>query len=81
MINFEFQSVLRDVGITRGEQRIIESLMEGKTTEETAAQYSIGVTAVKYHFTRIFKKMKVKNRVQLVLKLAQMALKMSQADT
>jgi DNA-binding CsgD family transcriptional regulator len=52
-------------GISRREQEIIEHLRHGRSNEEIAERLFISTRTVKGHLYRIYRKTKVKNRVQL----------------
>lgn len=59
------------VPLTRKELAIIRTIREGCSNLEIANQHHISEDTVKWHIRNIFSKLKVKNRVQAVLKAEQ----------
>ena len=53
--------------LTERENQIFESLTEGKLNKEIAAQHGITVDTVKKHVKNIYRKLKVRNRVEAIL--------------
>lgn len=53
-------------GITRREKEVMSQLMEGKTNREISEELGINEKSVKNHLWRIYKKMGVNNRTQLL---------------
>jgi DNA-binding NarL/FixJ family response regulator len=47
------------------EMIVVKELLKGKTNKEIASTLFVTEKTVKFHFTNIFRKMRVKNRVQL----------------
>ena len=62
--------------ISEREVEIIEALVVGKTNKEIAAELFISINTVKTHIKNIYRKLEVKNRVQLLHKI-----KFSNGDT
>jgi len=67
----------------RSKQRIIALILEGKGNKEISDILCIAVCTVKFHKTALFKKFKVRNGHQLVVKLMQAKIDQlqSQLDT
>ncbi len=57
---------LEDHGITDREWDIINLIIEGKTNKEIANELYISVKTVKHHIYHIFKKLNVRNRIELI---------------
>ena len=55
--------------ISDRETEIIEALVVGKTNKEIAAELYISINTVKTHIKNIYRKLEVKNRVQLLHKI------------
>ncbi|MFO7611525.1 MAG: helix-turn-helix transcriptional regulator [Clostridia bacterium] len=66
----------KQYSISDREVDIIESLVLGKTNKEIAAELFISINTVKTHIKNIYRKLGVKNRVQLMHKI-----KLTDADT
>lgn len=54
--------------LTQRESEVVSELITGKTNMQIAIALFISETCVKFHLTRIYKKLGVKNRTQAVLK-------------
>jgi DNA-binding CsgD family transcriptional regulator len=67
-INFtdKKESILQRNGITRREKEIIELICTGKTNQEIADLLFISLQTVKDHTHRIYLKLEIKNRAQLI---------------
>jgi len=63
------KSFYKQYSISERESEIIESLASGKTNKEIAAELFISVNTVKTHIKNIYRKLDVKNRVQLFHKI------------
>ena len=57
---------LNKKGITNREMDIVNLILEGKTNKEIAEELYISVKTVKYHIYNIFKKLEIKNRIELI---------------
>ena len=57
--------------LTNRELEILKLVVEGKNNTEIAKELVVSVNTVKAHLTNIFQKMKVKDRVQAVVKAIQ----------
>ena len=57
--------------LTDRELEILKLVVEGKNNSEIAKELVVSVNTVKAHLTNIFQKMKVKDRVQAVVKAIQ----------
>jgi DNA-binding CsgD family transcriptional regulator len=60
------ESILKRNGITRREREIIDLICTGKTNQEIADSLFISLQTVKDHTHRIYLKLEVKNRMQLI---------------
>jgi DNA-binding CsgD family transcriptional regulator len=60
------ESILKRNGITKREKEIIELICTGKTNQEIADLLFISLQTVKDHTHRIYLKLEVKNRMQLI---------------
>jgi DNA-binding CsgD family transcriptional regulator len=65
------KSLLEVNGLTFAEQDVLGYLMEGMTNDEIANELCVTIKTVKLHMGNVFKKLKVKDRVKLVLKMVQ----------
>ena len=54
-------------GLTRRERQIVEALSEGMANKEIATHYTISECTVKHHLTRIFDKVGVYSRLELLV--------------
>lgn len=61
--------------LTWGERRIAQQLLLGKNNNEIADTLGIANKTVRYHLGNMFKKYKVKNRLQMALELAELQIK------
>lgn len=64
-----FALLVREYEITRREFEIISLISSGKTNQEISDALFIGLQTVKDHNSRIFKKLRVNNRVQMLKKI------------
>jgi DNA-binding CsgD family transcriptional regulator len=64
-IQVDLSQLYKDFNITDREQEVIKLICEGKTNQEIADTLFITIQTVKDHVYRIFKKVGIKNRVQL----------------
>ena len=55
------------VGLTLKEQRLIRTAMRGATNKEIAARLGLREQTVKNHLSRVFRKVGVRNRVELAI--------------
>jgi DNA-binding CsgD family transcriptional regulator len=60
------EKILKRNGITRREGEIVELICRGKTNQEIADRLFISLQTVKDHTHRIYLKLEVKNRMQLI---------------
>jgi DNA-binding CsgD family transcriptional regulator len=60
------ESILKRNGVTRREREIIDLICTGKTNQEIADSLFISLQTVKDHTHRIYLKVEVKNRMQLI---------------
>ncbi len=63
-------SFLKSKGITQREQEIVTKLIAGKSNKDIAEDLCISVSTVKTHIYRVFKKLQVKNRIELIAQCA-----------
>jgi len=61
-----FHKLENEYGITQREYEIIGLVLSGKTNKEISDILFIGLQTVKDHVSRIFKKLKVNNRVRMI---------------
>ena len=61
-----FENLIARYGITRREREIIEEVCSGKSNQEIADTLFISLQTVKDHIHRIYLKMDIKRRVQLI---------------
>ena len=59
------------LGISEREQEVCQLLFEGITREEIATQMDIKVRTVRHYLERLHNKLRVSNRVALVLRIIQ----------
>lgn len=59
----------REYNISERETDIIDGLVVGKTNKEIAADLYISINTVKTHIKNIYRKLNVKNRIQLIHKI------------
>ena len=71
LLNNEVRHLFSKYSITAREQEIIEEICKGKSNQQIADDLFISLQTVKDHIHSIFKKVKVKNRVQLVKMFSQ----------
>lgn len=63
----EVKRKIHNLNISPKEQGVVELILEGKTNAEIASELFISERTVKEHLTKVFKKLKVKDRLQLAL--------------
>jgi DNA-binding CsgD family transcriptional regulator len=61
-----FENLIARYGITRREREIIKEVCSGKSNQEIADALFISLQTVKDHTHRIYLKMDIKSRVQLI---------------
>lgn len=65
-VTSSFESLMAKFGISRREREIIEQVCSGKSNQEIADTLFISLQTVKDHTHRIYLKMNIRNRVQLI---------------
>jgi DNA-binding NarL/FixJ family response regulator len=60
-------SLREDFGLTPRELEMVAAAVSGSSNKDIAAQYSISEQTVKHHFTKIFTKLGISRRLQLIL--------------
>jgi len=55
------------VSLTLNEQRLVRMVMRGGTNREIAARLGLREQTVKNHLSRVFRKVGVRNRVELAI--------------
>lgn len=60
------KKISSEFGLTRRESEVLNYAVKGFSNDEIAAMLNISVSTVKKHFNNLYKKMHVKNRVQLL---------------
>jgi DNA-binding CsgD family transcriptional regulator len=65
-ILFSYENILTRYGITKREREIIKQVCAGKSNQEIADTLFISLQTVKDHTHRIYLKMDIKSRVQLI---------------
>jgi two-component system, NarL family, nitrate/nitrite response regulator NarL len=63
-----------DVGLTARDKRILGYLAKGLTNQEIARSLGMNVRTVKHHLTQVFRKMRVRNRVEATVEAQRMRL-------
>lgn len=61
------QEFLKTKNLTPGQTDIVTLVCQGLSNKEIAEKRNISVQGVKDHLTRIYEKMSVKNRAQLII--------------
>jgi DNA-binding NarL/FixJ family response regulator len=57
----------RQSAFGRREQQLLEHITKGFTNEEIAAKFGLSQGTIKYYLSQLFKKMRVKNRLQAII--------------
>jgi two-component system, NarL family, nitrate/nitrite response regulator NarL len=57
----------RQGAFSRREQQLLEHITKGLTNEEIAAKLGLSQGTIKYYLSQLFKKMRVKNRLQAII--------------
>ncbi len=65
-----FASILRGAGLTGAEQRVLHLVLEGYTTRQIADELVLSEATVRTHLTHIYRKLKVRGKVQLLARTA-----------
>lgn len=65
-LNSSIENLLARYGITKREREIVEEVCTGKSNQEIAESLFISLQTVKDHTHRIYLKMDIKNRMQLI---------------
>ena len=66
---FEQKIKLEEAGLTRREKEVVQLAAQGYNDDEIATMLSISVFTVKFHLKRIFKKLGIHKRVELIVSL------------
>lgn len=61
--------------LTPTEKKVLQELLEGKSNREISASLEISINTVKTHLKKVFKKTKVKSRIELILSNQQVSQK------
>lgn len=64
-------SALREAGLSKAEVVVIERIVQGGTRKEVGLALNLSWRTVRSHLGSVYKKLGVKNRVQLALKVAE----------
>ena len=67
--NFAQNLKLEDAGLTRREKEVVQLAAQGYNDDEIATMLSISAFTVKFHLKRIFKKLGIHKRVELIVSL------------
>jgi len=62
----EYDQIYAKYGITNREKEIIQLIFSGKSNKEIGEILYISVKTVKYHVYNIYRKLKIKNRIELI---------------
>lgn len=62
----EYDHICVNYGITNREKEIIQLIFSGKSNKEIGEILFISVKTVKYHVYNIYRKLKIKNRIELI---------------
>lgn len=62
----EMERIFRKFNISKREQEVIELILKGKTNKDIEEELFISLQTVKSHIYRIYKKMGVQNRLELI---------------
>jgi two-component system nitrate/nitrite response regulator NarL len=65
-----------DVDLTNRDKQILGYLAKGLTNQEIAHSLGINIRTVKHHLTQVFRKMRVRNRVEATLEAQKMRLEL-----
>jgi DNA-binding NarL/FixJ family response regulator len=65
-----------DVGLTARDRRILGYLAKGLTNQEIARSLGMNVRTVKHYLTQVFRKMRVRNRVEATVEAQRMRLEL-----
>ncbi len=65
-----------DVGLTARDKRILGYLAKGLTNQEIARSLGMNVRTVKHYLTQVFRKMRVRNRVEATVEAQRMRLEL-----
>ncbi len=60
---------LLDKGMTNGEAKVIEKLLQGKSNPQIAVELCLSEKTIKFHLTRVYKKMGFKTARELMASL------------
>ena len=66
---FEQNIKLEEAGLTRREKEVVQLAAQGYNDDEIATMLSISAFTVKFHLKRIFKKLGIHKRVELIISL------------
>jgi DNA-binding CsgD family transcriptional regulator len=62
----EYDLIFTKYGITNREKEIIQLISSGKSNKEIGEILFISIKTVKYHIYNIYRKLKIKNRIELI---------------
>jgi len=66
----------QDVGLTLRDKQILGYLAKGLTNQEIARSLGMNVRTIKHYLTQVFRKMRVRNRVEAILAAQKMRLEL-----
>lgn len=67
---------VKDVGLTLRDKQILGYLAKGLTNQEIARSLGVNVRTIKHYLTQVFRKMRVRNRVEALLEAQKMRLEL-----
>ena len=71
----------RTLGLTRRQLQIVQSVFDNRYEPEIATQFRISPHTVHMHLNRIFKKLNVTSRTELVLRIVELMITLTLSET
>lgn len=66
-------AIAEELGLTSQQQRIVELILRGRQDKEIAETMEISIPTVRTHLTRIYSRVEVSDRLELILRVFAMA--------
>ena len=76
-----WHEIARTLGITQREMQIVQSVFDNQHETEIAKCFKISPHTVHMHLNRLFKKLNVTSRTELVLRIVEQMVKLTLSET
>jgi DNA-binding CsgD family transcriptional regulator len=79
--DYAWLEIARTLGITKRELQIVRSVFDNLTEERTAQRFKLSPHTVHMHLNRLFKKLTVTSRTELVLRVVEQMVALTLSET